>query len=117
MRQLKQRIVLRCSLDPFSQADCGEYIQFRLARAGMPSQSVFPESLLPEIHLRSRGIPRLINAICDNLLLTAFAMERKSCDLDMLDEVSRDMRLEWPGSRHLRRQLAEEPFERIPYKI
>jgi len=40
-------------------------------------------------------------------LLTAFAMERKSCDLEMLDEVCRDLRLEWAGTRRARRQMAE----------
>ncbi|MBV8842375.1 MAG: AAA family ATPase [Bryobacterales bacterium] len=117
MRQLKQRIVLRCNLDPFTARDTTDYIQFRLACAGVEKHTVFPENLLAEIHLRSRGIPRLINAICDNLLLTAFAMERKSCDLEMLDEVSRDMRLEWPGSRHMRRALVEDTFEQIPFKV
>ena len=72
---------------------------------------------MSEIHLRSQGIPRVINGICDNLLLTAFAMERKTCDLEMLDEVCRDMRLDWPGSRRARRQYAEENFEREPYKV
>ena len=53
--------------------------------------------MIEEIHLRSQGIPRLINALCDNLLLTAFAMESRQATRDMLDEVSKDMRLEWPG--------------------
>jgi hypothetical protein len=42
----------------------------------------------------------MINAICDNLLLTAFALEKREATVAMLDEVSRDMRLEWPGSRN-----------------
>ena len=120
MRQLKQRIVLRCTLDPLSLRDSIDYIQSRLARAGAQNQAVFSEELMSEIHLRSQGIPRLINAICDNLLLTAFAMERKTCDRAILDEVCRDMRLDWPGSewsRHSRRQLAEESFEQAPYTI
>jgi hypothetical protein len=53
--------------------------------------------VIAEIHLRAQGIPRLINAICDNLLLTAFAMEGKVTTHAMLDEVTDDMRLEWPG--------------------
>jgi len=52
-----------------------------------------------ELHRRSQGIPRLINAICDNLMLTAFALESKITTLQMLEEVSEDMRLEWPGKR------------------
>jgi general secretion pathway protein A len=112
MRQLKQRIVLRCTLEPFTLDDAAAYIESRLERAGMPQQTVFSEDLMREIHCRTQGIPRLINAICDNLLLTAFAMERKTCNLEMLDEVCRDMRLEWAGSRRARRQLAEGSFER-----
>ena len=48
--------------------------------------------------MRANGIPRFINALCDNMLLNAFAVETKTCNLDMLDEVCKDMRLEWPGS-------------------
>jgi general secretion pathway protein A len=116
-RQLKQRIALRCSLRPFHEGETFEYIHTRLARAGMTIQTVFPPELLAEIHTRSQGIPRVINALCDNLLLTAFALESRVASLDMLDEVTDDMRLEWPGKRvavaraRLRdRSAAESPF-------
>jgi general secretion pathway protein A len=99
LRQLKQRIVLRCSLTPFSLEDTVEYVNSRLRKAGMPDQTVFPAGILEETHLRSQGIPRVINALCDNLLLTAFALESKTTTLEMLDEVCHDMRLEWPGRR------------------
>ena len=55
--------------------------------------------MLAELYRRSQGIPRLINAICDNLLLTGFALECKTTTLQMLEEVTEDMRLEWPGKR------------------
>jgi general secretion pathway protein A len=97
LRQLKQRIVLRCTLKGFREDQTAEYIRTRLAKAGLPEQTVFPPELLSEIHRRSEGIPRLINIICDNLLLTAFAMERRVATLEMLEEVSADMRLDWPG--------------------
>jgi hypothetical protein len=48
---------------------------------------------MAEIHRRTQGMPRLINAVCDNLLLTAFAMESRTCTMAMLEEVSADMRL------------------------
>jgi len=96
LRQLKQRIVLRCRLEPFSAADTAGYISARLEKAGMTQQTVFPPQILAEIHARAQGIPRLINSICDNLLLTCFAASNQVADLDMLDEVCRDMRLEWP---------------------
>jgi general secretion pathway protein A len=111
LRQLKQRIVLRCNLQPFTLRDAVDYIESRLEKAGMPQQAVFSEELMAEVHIRTQGIPRVINAVCDNLLLTAFAMEQKTCDVSMLDEICRDMRLDWPGSRRTRSRVTDE-FER-----
>jgi general secretion pathway protein A len=101
-RQLKQRIALRCMLKGFEKAETLAYVNSRMARAGLKDQSVIPPDLLEEIHFRSQGIPRLINAICDNLLLTAFAMETRTATLEMLDEVTADMRLDYPGQRPFR---------------
>ncbi len=111
LRQLKQRIVLRSTLLPFKEHETVEYINSRLEKAGMPDQRVFPPEVLAEIHIRSQGIPRVINALCDNLLLTAFALESRVATIDMLDEVCDDMRLEWPGRRRRRQEVAEE---RVP---
>ena len=99
LRQLKQRIVLRYNLKPFSEAESIEYISTRLARAGMDNQQVFPPAVLSEIHRRSQGIPRLINGICDNCMLTSFAAEQRQVSMETLEEVSDDMRLEWAGRR------------------
>ena len=114
LRQLKQRIVLRCTLNPLTPEEVIAYIETRLARAGMPNQSVFPPDVLEEVYKRSRGIPRLINLLCDNLLITAFAMEQRVSTVDMLDEVCEDLRLEWPGSRDRRGRsrygLSEEDY-------
>jgi general secretion pathway protein A len=111
LRQLKQRVVLRCSLDPLEPEEATAYVESRMARAGMPNQTVFPPEILEEIYKRSRGIPRVINLICDNLLVTAFAMERKTATIEMLDEVCRDLRLEWPGSARERRTRSRYGLE------
>ena len=103
LRQLKQRVVLRSNLRPFEEAETAEYISSRLEKVGMQSQTVFPAELISEIHRRSEGIPRLINAICDNLLLTAFALESKFATMHMLDEVSADMHLDYAGARRRQR--------------
>lgn len=118
LRQLKQRVVLRCSLSAFSATDTTEYINTRLALAGMPDQQVFTEQMMMEIHTRTGGIPRLINAVCDNMLLTCFAIETREATMEMLDEVSKDMRLEWAGSRtrgQRGRYGQEEHFEQAPF--
>jgi general secretion pathway protein A len=101
-RQLKQRIALRCTLRGFDSRETAAYISSRMSRAGIPDQPFISIQLIEEIHLRSQGIPRLINAICDNILLTAFALEQKTATLAMLDEVTADMRLEYPTERSFR---------------
>jgi general secretion pathway protein A len=122
LRQLKQRIVLRCSLDPLTPEESAAYVASRLARAGMPNQTVFSSEVLEEVYKRSRGIPRVINLLCDNLLVTAFAMEQRAATLEMLDEVCQDLRLEWPGSLRDRRGRAryahsEEHLPEAPVSI
>jgi general secretion pathway protein A len=101
-RQLKQRIALRCTLRGFTPEESQAYINSRMAKAGLPDQTIISPELLREIHFRSQGIPRLINGICDNLLLTAFAMESKTAMIDMLNEVTADMHLDYPGPRPFR---------------
>jgi general secretion pathway protein A len=100
-RQLKQRIALRCYLRPFDEVQTAQYIASRLARAGMREQTVFPPDMLAEIHRRTQGIPRLINSVCDNLMLTSFALESHQANVEMLEEVSRDLHLEWPGGNRI----------------
>src|SRR5258708_16617874 len=82
LRQLKQRIVLRYCLKPFTEAESVEYVETRMAIAGMSPQTVFSPEVLSEIHRRSQGIPRLINGICDNCRLPAFACEKRQVDFE-----------------------------------
>jgi type II secretory pathway predicted ATPase ExeA len=97
-RQLRQRIGLKCRLRALTAPETVEYIATRLARAGMRDQTALPADVLLEVHKRTQGIPRLINLVSDNLLLTAFAMSSHQATVEMLDEVTRDMELDWPGS-------------------
>src|SRR4029078_5696468 len=68
LRQLKQRVVLRCNLTPLALREAVGDIDSRVARGRMQDQKVFSEKLMAEIHLRTQGIPRVINGVCDNLL-------------------------------------------------
>ena len=119
LRQLKQRIVLRCNLTPFTLREAVEYIDSRMERAGMPDQTVFSEELMAEIHLRAQGIPRVINGVCDNMLLTAFA--HRDQDLHR-GNARRSLPGHAPGMarqppRPHARSRREESFERTPYKV
>jgi general secretion pathway protein A len=110
-RQLRQRIALRCRLRPFSAGETAQYIASRLSRAGLREQRIFPADLMLEIHRRTQGIPRLINSVCDNLLLTSFAMESRIATFAMLEEVSADLQLQWPGQDAKSAQEVQSPPE------
>ena len=120
-RQLKQRVALRCLLRGLDLADSVAYMNSRMARAGLKEQTIFSGPLMEEIQFRSQGIPRLINAICDNLLLTCFAMETKVATMEMLDEISADLRLDYPSERPLESSSAytedHTQDSQIPYQI
>jgi general secretion pathway protein A len=119
-RQLKQRVALRCLLRGLDLADSVAYMNSRMARAGLKDQAIFSGPLMEEIQFRSQGIPRLINAICDNLLLTCFAMETKVATMEMLDEISADLRLDYPSERPLEGSPYTEDLSQdsqIPYQI
>jgi len=106
LRQLKQRIVLRTHLEPFNESDTAQYINTRLAKAGLSDQTVFDQPLMHEIHIRTQGIPRLINAVCDNMMLHCFAISEKKATMAMLDEVCKDIRLDWPTRRQREYELS-----------
>jgi general secretion pathway protein A len=106
LRQLKQRIVLRTHLEPFNESDTAQYINTRLAKAGLSDQTVFDQPLMHEIHIRTQGIPRLINAVCDNMMLHCFAISEKQATMAMLDEVCKDIRLDWPSRRQREYELS-----------
>jgi len=120
-RQLKQRVALRCLLRGLDLADSVAYMNSRMARAGLKEQTIFSGPLMEEIQFRSQGIPRLINAICDNLLLTCFAMETKVATMEMLDEISADLRLDYPSERPLESSHAytedHAQDSQVPYQI
>ena len=97
LRQLKQRVVLRYELRAFREEETVGYIRARLSKAGLEDQAIFLPQILTAIHRRTQGIPRVLNIMCDNLLLTAFASEQRTITEEMLDEVTADMRLDWPS--------------------
>jgi general secretion pathway protein A len=93
LRQLKQRVALRCRLDPLPSNEVGEYIAARLKAVGYSRKDLFHASAVEKIAAHSRGIPRIINIICDNALLIAFAASKKTVAAATIDEVARDLRL------------------------
>ncbi len=73
LRQLKQRIAARFTLGPLTESDVEQYIRHRWAKAGGDDRSPFTPESMRRIAQYSQGIPRVINALCDNALIQAFA--------------------------------------------
>jgi general secretion pathway protein A len=93
LRQLKQRVAVQCRLDPLKHEEVGPYIDFRLRVAGYEGKGLFHRDAVQEIAFYSKGIPRLMNIICDNALLNAYARSQETVSADIIREVARDLRL------------------------
>ncbi len=92
LRQLNQRITARYNLDPLSLEETGAYIRHRLQVAGMnPAQEVFPAPVVRGIHRYTRGIPRLINVLCDRMMLGAYGRNLARTDMTMLRIAAREV--------------------------
>lgn len=90
-RPLKQRITVRYQLRTLRLTETKEYILFRLKRAGSRKISIFDNGAIREIYRYSRGIPRLINVVCDNALLTGFSLEENRIGKAIIRDVIRNL--------------------------
>ncbi len=94
LRQLKQRIALRCHLDSLTASETSEYMRRRLGIAGAPAAvEIFSRPAIEAVFLHSRGIPRLINTICENALLAGYAKHAATITSEVIEGVARDLRL------------------------
>jgi general secretion pathway protein A len=97
LRQLKQRVVLRCELTPLSLKDTAAYISARVKTAGGEATRLFTRDAVVAIHEHAGGIPRVISVICDNALVNGFAADQKPVGASIVTEVCRSLSL--PGVR------------------
>jgi general secretion pathway protein A len=94
LRQLKQRVSLRCQLLPLDEEQTRGYVLSRLERAGAkPEPLIFEPEALTKVFEYSRGIPRIVNNLCENAMVNAFAREQRNVTADMVTEVAADFRL------------------------
>ena len=80
LEQLRQRITVSYHLRPLDADETGHYINHRLRRAALGAPLEFPRDATDLIHARSRGVPRIINVICDAALVFGYAEERRVLD-------------------------------------
>lgn len=111
LRQLKQRVALRCELRPLTLQETAGYIAGRIRSAGGVGAQVFTREAVTLIHERSRGIPRTISVICDNALLTGFATGQRPVNSSTVREVCRDFDL---GGRDMASAATAEEAPEAP---
>lgn len=93
--QLRQRISINCHIQPLSPNETEQYILHRLEKAGDRDSVQFSQETINIIYTYSRGIPRLINIICDFILLAAFAEERTDIDVALVQDIIGDLDFEY----------------------
>jgi len=93
LRQLKQRIALWFRLDVLSEDESSNYVRCRLKLAGNQNGDIFNPPALEHIYRYSQGIPRLINTLCDNAMMSAFALRKQQIGADLIEEAAADLAL------------------------
>jgi general secretion pathway protein A len=91
LRQLRQRITVRFHLNPLKRSEVGQYIQHRLQVSGANGAPYFTRPAIWLIYRYSRGIPRLINAVCDKCLLAGYVQQRDRIDYRMVRRAMREL--------------------------
>lgn len=102
LRQLSQRITARFHIEPLTLAETGAYIRHRLSVAGLPAnQELFPAIIIRQLHAASGGIPRLINILCDRMLLGSYAQNKARVDLPTFRQAVKEVTGKEVGLRKL----------------
>lgn len=90
LRQLAQRIQIYCHLKPLDEPETINYVQHRLNRSGQHITLAFEKSALRELHKISRGIPRIINTVCEFALLAAYAKDTRVITRPIIREAAKE---------------------------
>jgi len=97
LRQLKQRVALRCELRPLTLLESCAYIAGRIRAAGGVGAQTFTREAVILMHERAKGIPRTLSVIADNALLAGFAVQRRPVNTQLVLEVCHDLDLRSGG--------------------
>ena len=94
LRQLRQRIMLRCKTAPLSKDQTQEYIEERLRIAGADSTPIFSRAAMETVHLYSLGVPRVVNLLCEHSLVNGFVDQQRPIEPKIVEEVAREFQLD-----------------------
>jgi general secretion pathway protein A len=92
LRQVAQRIAIRRDIRPLSREETQEYMVHRLGIAGYRGRRLFDRGAVGAVWEFAQGVPRAINVVCDNALVGAYALGRRTIDKSIISEVVQDLR-------------------------
>lgn len=113
LEQLRQRIAAYYHLTPLSEDDTRKYILYRLKIAGGSDKRYFTDPALDMIYRFSKGVPRLINQVCDSALLNGFIYEKDIIDEKLMQEVIHESPVQQIGETDVRKSKIDAEFEKI----
>jgi general secretion pathway protein A len=94
LRQLRQRIMLRCKTSPLTKEQTHDYIIERLRIAGASGELIFTPKTVETIHLYSLGIPRVVNLLCEHSLINAYVEQQRSISPKIVESVAHEFQLD-----------------------
>jgi len=94
LRQLRQRITLRCRTSPLTLEETFGYIAERLRIAGANGEPIFSKEAIETIHIYARGIPRVVNLLCEHSLINAYVDHLRPVPAHLVEEVAREFQLD-----------------------
>lgn len=97
LRQLRQRIMLRCKTSPLTKEQTHDYIAQRLRIAGASGELIFSPKAVETVHLYSLGIPRVVNLLCEHSLINAFVEQQRPITAEVVEDVAHEFQLDEVG--------------------
>ena len=94
LRQLRQRIMLRCKTTPLTKEQTHDYILMRLKIAGAGDQPIFSPEAIDTVHLYSLGIPRVVNLLCEHSLVNGYVDQQRPIKPKTVEDVAREFQLD-----------------------
>lgn len=94
LRQLRQRITLRCRTSPLTLEETFGYVAERLRIAGANGEPIFSKEAIQTIQIYSQGIPRVVNLLCEHAMVNAYVDGLRPIPAHMIEEVAREFQLD-----------------------
>jgi type II secretory pathway predicted ATPase ExeA len=94
LRQLRQRITLRCKTHPLTREEAAQYVIQRLKMAGSNGAPIFATEALETIYRYSKGIPRVINLLCEHAMISGFVDQVRPIPAETIDNIAREFELD-----------------------